>query len=129
MLLQDLSLAGKETWPDNSLRSRPKPAKFQQPAVVTRPTTARPPATTTTTRTTTTTTTTTTVATTTVRLGRVLVQELEMDPYLSIDMARFPVLAAVPGEGDQPAAVTGRYIVPGTDWWCYLLCKPHKCGH
>ena len=41
------------------------------------------------------------------RLGRVLVQELEMDPYLSIDMARFPVLAAVPGEGEQPAAVTG----------------------
>ena len=67
------------------------------------------------------------MATTTVRLGRVLVQELEMDPYLSIDMARFPVLAAVPGEGEQPAVVTGTLsIVPDTNWWCYLLCKPHN---
>ena len=61
-----------------------------------------------------------------VRLGRVLVQELEMDPYLSIDMARFPVLAAVPGEGDQPAAVTGTAIVV----LLYLfIMQAAQCSH
>jgi len=105
----------RENWPENSLSGRTSPFKYQQQP--TRVTTARPTATTTTRTTTTITTTTTTTRAPTTRKVKEFIPVLktsteritqEMDPYLSIDINRFPVIAAVPGSGNPETTDLSR---------------------